>query len=122
MNSRNRASELLDYLVEKGISEGDILNYLIKNWLAGDEALEALQAVRREFLDEEEEEENVEDIQIEDLIGKDFFHKDAEQFVYTIAECLNNKVKIVCNETQDVYYDASEVIKYFEDETWILIN
>jgi predicted transcriptional regulator len=122
MNSRNRASELLDYLVEKGISEGDILNYLIKNWLAGDEALEALQAVRREFLDEEEEEENVEDIQIEDLIGKDFFPKDAEQFVYTIAECLNNKVKIVWNETQDVYYDASEVIKYFEDETWILIN
>jgi len=55
MNSRSEASKLLGYLEENGICEGDILNYIINNYLSGSEALQALQSVQKEFLDEEEE-------------------------------------------------------------------
>ena len=57
MNSRNRASELLDFLVEQGLSQGDILSYILNNYLSGSEALQALQSVKKEHLDEDEEDD-----------------------------------------------------------------
>ena len=57
MDSRNRASELLDYLVEQGAEEGDILYYILNNFFSGSEALEALRAVQKDFLEDEEDED-----------------------------------------------------------------
>ena len=61
MTDRNKASELQDYLVENGVSEGSILNHIINNYLSGAEALAALQSVLKEFLDEEDADEDYED-------------------------------------------------------------
>lgn len=61
-------------------------------------------------------------MEIEDLIGKDFYHKDTTDLIYTIADCVEGKCRIVWSETGDVYYRDSEIINYIENETWILIN
>ena len=61
-------------------------------------------------------------MEIEDLIGKDFYHKDNSDLIYRIAGCIEGKFRIVWNETEDVYYRDSEIIEYIGDETWILIN
>jgi len=78
-----------------------------------------------DFFNEDEDEKELREInriEIADLIGRDFHHKDAEHLVYTIAECLEGtSVKIVWSGTQDVYYSASDVLMYIEDGTWILI-
>ena len=51
MTDRERAFEVQDYLEENGISQGDILSYIINHYLSGAEALEALQSAKDEFLD-----------------------------------------------------------------------
>jgi hypothetical protein len=58
---------------------------------------------------------------IQDLIGRDFYHKDAEHLIYTIAGREDERVRIVWNETEDVYYNQSEVCLYVEEGTWILL-
>ena len=76
MNSRNRASELLDFLVEQGLSQGDILSYILNNYLSGSEALQALQSVKKEHLDEDEEEEKEENWRE----SEDFFDEEEEGY------------------------------------------
>jgi hypothetical protein len=57
MSARNHAIEILEHLVENGVSEGDILNHIVNNYLSGTEAFYALESAKIEFLDEEEEED-----------------------------------------------------------------
>ena len=82
MTDRNKASELQDYLVENGVSEGSILNHIINNYLSGAEALVVLQSVLKEFLDEEDADEDYED----EVDGsswresEDFFDEDEEDY------------------------------------------
>ena len=169
--SRSKAIELYQVLSET-LSAESMLDFLINNYLSGAQALEALEATRKEFYDDddddgidysddeyllrksgegrdiyddEEEEvdgsswresedyfdeddrelkelEEIKRIEIADLIGRDFFHKDADHLIYTIAECVEDaKVRIVWHETQDVYYSVSEVMMYIQDGTWILV-
>ena len=147
MKGRERAIEILMEMTESTSAE-TMLDYLIVNYLSGSQAYEAMKSMKEEFYGEEDEDEEdevdgsswresedffnededekelreINRIEIADLIGRDFHHKDAEQLVYTIAECLEGtSVKIVWSGTQDVYYSASEVIMYIEDGTWILI-
>jgi len=58
MSDRNKAFELQERLIEEGISDSSLVNFLVNNWLSGAEALEAMQAALVEFgLEEEEDEE-----------------------------------------------------------------
>ena len=61
-------------------------------------------------------------MEIEDLIGKDFYHKDNPDLIYTITDCVEGKCRIIWDSTDDVYYRDSEIINYIENETWILVN
>jgi len=130
MKGRERAIEILMEMSESTSAE-NMLDYLIVNYLSGSQAYEAMVSMKKDFYDEDEEEDEDADekelreinrIEIADLIGRDFHHKDAEHLVYTIAECLEGtSVKIVWSGTQDVYYSASDIIMYIEDGTWILV-
>jgi len=55
MSDRNKAFELQERLIEEGISDSSLVNFLVNNWLSGAEALEAMQAALVEFGLEEEE-------------------------------------------------------------------
>ena len=57
MSDRNKAFELQERLIEEGISDSSLVNFLVNNWLSGSEALEAMQAALVEFGLEEEDEE-----------------------------------------------------------------
>jgi hypothetical protein len=61
-------------------------------------------------------------MEIEDLIGKDIHHKDNPDLIYTIADCIEGRCRIVWNSTDDVYYRDSEIVNYIEKGIWILIN
>ena len=58
MSDRNKAFELQERLIENGISDNSLVEFLVNNWLSGSEALQAMEAALVEFgLEEEEEEE-----------------------------------------------------------------
>jgi len=130
MKGRERAIEILMEMSESTSAES-MLDYLIVNYLSGSQAYEAMKSMKEEFYGEDEDEDEDEDekelreinrIEIADLIGRDFFHKDADHLIYTIADCIEDTtVKIVWSETQDVYYNVSEVVMYVQDGTWILV-
>jgi len=131
MKGRERAIEILMEMSESTSAEG-MLDYLIVNYLSGSQAYEAMKSMKEEFYGEDEDDEDedadekelreINRIEIADLIGRDFFHKDADHLIYTIADCIEDTtVKIVWSETQDVYYNVSEVVMYVQDGTWILI-
>ncbi len=54
--SRSKAIELYEVLSET-LSAESMLDFLICNYLSGAQALEALEATRKEFYDDEEEED-----------------------------------------------------------------
>ena len=148
MKGRERAIEILMEMSESTSAEG-MLDYLIVNYLSGSQAYEAMKSMKEEFYGEDEKEEDEDEvdgsswresedffnededekelreinrIEIADLIGRNFFHKDADHLIYTIAECIEDTtVKIVWSGTQDVYYNVSEVVMYVQDGTWILV-
>ena len=130
MKGRERAIEILIEMSESTSAEG-MLDYLIVNYLSGSQAYEAMKSMKEEFYGEDEDEDEDADekelreinrIEIADLIGRDFFHKDADHLIYTIADCIEDTtVKIVWSGTQDVYYNVSEVVMYVQDGTWILV-
>ena len=130
MKGRERAIEILMEMSESTSAEG-MLDYLIVNYLSGSQAYEAMKSMKEEFYGEDEDEDEDADekelreinrIEIADLIGRDFFHKDADHLIYTIADCIEDTtVKIVWSGTQDVYYNVSEVVMYVQDGTWILV-
>ena len=55
MSDRNKAFELQERLIENGISDNSLVNFLVNNWLSGSEALEAMEAALVEFGLEEED-------------------------------------------------------------------
>jgi len=58
MSDRNKAFELQERLIENGISDSSLVEFLVNNWLSGAEASEAMQAALVNFgLDEEDEED-----------------------------------------------------------------
>jgi hypothetical protein len=57
MSTRKHAIEILEYLVDNGVSHEDILNHIVNNYLSGMEAFYALESARIEFLDEDEEDD-----------------------------------------------------------------
>jgi len=54
--SRSKAIELYEVLSET-LSAESMLDFLINNYLSGAQALEALEATRKEFYDDDEDEE-----------------------------------------------------------------
>ena len=59
MSDRNKAFELQERLEENLIGSPVLLDFLLNNWMTGADALEAMQAAVKEFLDEEDEDEEV---------------------------------------------------------------
>jgi hypothetical protein len=62
MTDRVKAVEMLEEITDfdnNGVSHEAVLIYLIKNFLPGDQALECIEAAKKElyFLDEDEEDE-----------------------------------------------------------------
>lgn len=49
VTNRNRALEILQDLRELGVSDGSILDYLIEDFLSGDDALAAMEAAEEEW-------------------------------------------------------------------------
>lgn len=43
MSSRNKAVDLLDNLRESGVDDTTLLNYIIYNWMSGEDATECLE-------------------------------------------------------------------------------
>ena len=66
MSDRNTAFELQERLIENGISDNSLVDFLINNWLTGSEALQAMQAALVEFGLEEEEEDEDEELEDDD--------------------------------------------------------
>jgi len=65
MSDRNKAFELQERLIENGISDNSLVEFLINNWLSGSHALQAMEAALVEFgLEEEEEEEEEEELEV----------------------------------------------------------
>jgi len=61
MSDRNKAFDLQERLIENGISDNSLLEFLVNNWLSGSQALQAMEAALVEFgLVEEEEDEDEE--------------------------------------------------------------
>jgi hypothetical protein len=58
MSDRNKAFELQERLEENLIGSPVLLDFLLNNWMTGADALEAMQAAVKEFLDEEEDDED----------------------------------------------------------------
>jgi len=96
MSERLKALELLEQLTDfdtHGVSHEEILEYLIKNFLSGDKALECMEAAKEElaiFIDEEEEEEAEEDecpnCMSTDISDWDFDY-DTGTKIYKCADC-----------------------------------
>jgi hypothetical protein len=59
--NRDQAVDLLEELQENGVSAQRILDFLLTHSLSGDYALYAMRDAKAEFLDEEEEEVEVDD-------------------------------------------------------------
>lgn len=53
MTNRKQAKALLDRLIEKGISNETILEWIINNYLEGFQAVEALELFEMEYFDNE---------------------------------------------------------------------
>ena len=64
MSDRNKAFELQERLIENGISDNSLVEFLINNWLTGSQALQAMEAALVEFGLEEEEEEEEEELEV----------------------------------------------------------
>ena len=66
MSERVKALELLEKITDfdnNGVSHEEVLEYLIKNYLSGDKALECMEAAAEEFdtlIDEEEDDDEEE--------------------------------------------------------------
>ena len=61
MSDRNKAFELQERLIENGISDTSLVDFLVNNWLSGSEALGAMEAALVNFGLEDEDEEDYED-------------------------------------------------------------
>jgi uncharacterized protein YbaP (TraB family) len=51
MTNRKQATELLESLIEKGVSHQQILEWMVNNYLSGDQAVNALQLLDMEMFD-----------------------------------------------------------------------
>ena len=49
VTKRNRALEILQDLRELGVPDASLLDFLIENWLSGDDALAAMEAAEEEW-------------------------------------------------------------------------
>jgi len=96
MSERVKALELLEKITDfdnNGVSHEEILEYLIKNFLSGDRALECMEAAAEEFntfIDEEDE--------------------DSDDDVEEILECPNCMSSDI-NLTWDFDYDTGNIYK-----------
>lgn len=64
MTNRVKAVEILEKITDfdnNGCSHQEILEYLIKNFLSGDESLACMQAAEKEFFQLDEADETIED-------------------------------------------------------------
>ena len=77
MSDRNKAFELQERLQENGISGQTLLEFLLNNWMSGAEALEAMQEAVRVYLDEDEEDEEVDGSSWRE--SEDFFDEDERE-------------------------------------------
>ena len=58
MTNRKQAHQMLELLLDKGVSHETILNWIVNNYLSGEQAINALQLLEMEMLDEVYEEVN----------------------------------------------------------------
>lgn len=66
--NRERADELLNNLLDCGVSERSLLEFILNNYMSGTEAVEALVAANEEFFETETYFNDEED----DLEGEDY--------------------------------------------------
>ena len=100
MSERVKAVELLEKITDfdnNGVSHEEILEYLIKNFLSGDKALECMEAAAEEFntfIDEEEDaEDEAEEDECPNCMSTDIsdwdFDYDTGAKIYKCADCDN---------------------------------
>ena len=58
MTNRKQAHQMLELLLDKGVSHETILNWIVNNYLSGEQAINALQLLEMEMFDEVYEEVN----------------------------------------------------------------
>jgi len=63
--NRERADELLNNLLDCGVSERSLLEFIINNYMSGTEAVEALVAANDEFFESESHFDDEEEIEEE---------------------------------------------------------
>lgn len=56
--NREKASDLLEKMIDAGVSENSILEFIINNYLPGHEAYQALLAAEKEFFEDEDSDED----------------------------------------------------------------
>jgi len=61
--NRERADELLNNLLDCGVSERSLLEFIINNYMSGTEAVEALVAANEEFFEDESRFDDEEEIE-----------------------------------------------------------
>ncbi len=84
MSDRNKAFELQERLIENGISDNSLVEFLINNWLSGSQALQAMEAALVEFgLQEEEDEELEVGMEVEVVDGSGCVNEVGDQGIIT---------------------------------------
>jgi hypothetical protein len=63
--NRERADELLNNLLDCGVSERSLLEFILNNYMSGTEAVEALVAANEEFFEDESHFDDEEEIEEE---------------------------------------------------------
>ena len=91
MSNRVKAVEILEKITDfdnNGCSHQEILEYLIKNFLSGEQALECMQAAEREFfqLDEETDEDECPECGSTHTVDWDFDYAHAQK-VFKCKDC-----------------------------------
>lgn len=99
MSERVKALEILEKITDfdnNGVSHEEVLEYLIKNYLSGDRALECMEAAAEEFntlMDDEDDEEEAEEDECPDCKSTDIygwsFDYDTGDKIYKCSECGN---------------------------------
>ena len=57
MSGRSRAIDLMDEMLEQGLSSETLLKYVICNYLSGAEAFNAMESAMEEYFGDEEDED-----------------------------------------------------------------
>lgn len=52
MTNRKQTQQMMNLLLDKGLSHEDILNWIVNNYLSGEQAINALQLMEMEMFDD----------------------------------------------------------------------